>query len=272
MTGETPTASIDLFRPDVPEHVLKAVTIAYPDVALADNGNLVGRAVVDQAQIGDDLDFWLENPNIPAENVCSRLSNYDPKNSSQEALLRAALYLVNEGSEQRAMGLIAHGDPGLGKTHIAVGLAKELSARAQGGLVTYINTATQTHIPYGVQAYRELAADGKGTIILDDVNNAYGNGASALRDAISAVHDVGGRLFVTSNAADIEAFLEKALRSSTDSTGIELIRLKDRVRGLLLPIQLSGESHRAVTSQNPWLGFMAIEQAQNPKNPDADSL
>lgn len=271
MTGEIPTTSIELYRPDVPEHVLKAVTITYPDIALSDDGLLVGRADVMQEKIAEDLDFWLSNPNVPAENVCSRLSNFDPKNSSQETLLRAASYLVNEGSAQRAMGLIAHGQPGLGKTHVAVGLAKELASRAQGGLVTYINTATQTNIPVGVGKFKELASDGKGTIILDDVNSPYGKGAEALRHAVSAVHDVGGRLFVTSNAIKIDQFLDKALRSSSDVDGIEFTRLMDRVRGLLHPVELIGESYRTVTAQNPWLGFLAIEEAQMPKKPDTDS-
>ena len=267
MTSELPTREIDIFRPDVPEHVLKAVTSTYPDIGYTDEGTLEVRANVPQEVIEDDLNFWLDNPNIPAENVCSRLGNYQPTNQTQVNLLHAASYLVNEGSTQRAMGLIAHGDPGLGKTHIAVGLAKEISARAQRGSVTYINAATQTNLPYKREPYLKMADDGKGTIILDDVNSPYGMGADALRHAVSAIHDVGGRLFVTSNATDLNAFLNKALRSSADADGIEFSRLQDRVRGLLLPVHLEGESHRIVTSQNPWLGFIAMQAPVTEESP-----
>lgn len=245
---------ISISRPDVPLHILKAVTGTYPDTMLNDDNVLVGQADAPPEVINDDLNFWLAHPTIPAENVCSRLGNYRPKTPSQALLAKAASYLVNEGSTERAMGLFAHGDPGLGKTHISVGIAKEVAARGQGK-VSYFNTATEQRVPTQVNQYEEMADEGRGIVILDDVNSAYGNSEDALRAAISGMHNVGGRLFITSNAPDADAFLRKALRPSTAQADLEFVRLNDRMRGMLRIIQLEGESHRAKVMSDPWAGF-----------------
>lgn len=257
--GESPQRhSIRLWCPAVPKHVLQAVCTTNPDIGILEGGGLTGFSDVGEEQIAADLSFWLEHPNIPAENVCSRLSNYKPRHESQERLIQAARYLAQDGMEERAIGLIAHGGPGLGKTHVSVGLAKEISS-ITGGTVHYFNLATQKNYPHTEDEYRAIADEGRGTIILDDVNNAYGYSGDALRAAVSAVHDVGGRLFITSNALDINAFLNIALKPSTSTGEAELLRLIDRVRNMLLALPLSGESYRSNTSINPWLGFMATD-------------
>ena len=250
-----PFNEIRIEREDVPYNILQAVCVTHPNLKVV-GGALVGAAEDSEEQIDSDLNFWNANQGIPAENVCSRLDNYVPINDSQRKLLRAAQFLVGEGSRQRAMGLIAYGSPGLGKTHVSVGLAKSISADPNGGRVTYLNAATGGHsVPRNEDSFRDMADEGRGTIILDDVNSPYSLESDALRSAISAVHSVGGRLFVTSNTDNIDTFLATALKSVMDSNGSDMIRLLDRVRGLLLPVQLVGSSYRVNTRQNPWSGF-----------------
>lgn len=269
--GETNV--IELARPDVPNHVLRAVTVTHPELVLHEGGVLVGCALTTEEQIESDLNFWLANPKIPAENVCSTLENFMPTNDTQRGLLKAARFLTNEGSRQRAMGLIAFGDPWLGKTHVSVGIAKAIALKDELGKVTYLNAATSDgHIPTKVDDYREMAAEGRGTVILDDVNSAYGSGATGLRAAISAIHDVGGRLFITSNAQDIDQFLASALKDVSDRDGIEFARLMDRAKGILLPLKLMGQSYRENTRQNPWIDFMANEEPNKSGEDDAKGL
>ena len=107
------------------------------------------------------------NPSLPLENLCSRLDNYVPKNDSQEDLLRYAMALVNVDVTGRAAGIFISGEPGVGKTHVAVGITKELMNMGQEAY--YLDAS---NIDY--ELIKKQGPDQ--AWVLDDLNKPHGQG------------------------------------------------------------------------------------------------
>lgn len=66
---------------------------------------------------------------IPEENTASTIENYGPKDEIGEYAKELAFAFVDAPG---TAGLMLVGEPGNGKTHLAVGIAKEMAARGRG--------------------------------------------------------------------------------------------------------------------------------------------
>ena len=44
----------------------------------------------DKLNLDSDLKFYIENPNLPIENLCSNLTNYKPRNDTQLEAFKSA--------------------------------------------------------------------------------------------------------------------------------------------------------------------------------------
>lgn len=78
-----------------------------------------------------DLDFYLRSPYIPTINICSRLDNYNNAEKSPLHLMyhHARMLIDDMKNIEANHGLFISGKKGTGKTHLAIGLAKELIHR-----------------------------------------------------------------------------------------------------------------------------------------------
>ena len=73
-----------------------------------------------------DLSFYAEHPEIALENICSRLNNFIPTSPEHEFLLSEAKRVTDPKNLFLKRGAFLTGQPGIGKTHISIAVAKEL--------------------------------------------------------------------------------------------------------------------------------------------------
>lgn len=187
-----------------------------------------------------DLTFFLQNPGIPLENLCSRLNNYEPKNESQRQLLEHALALVNLEEPSTAAGLFIYGNPGIGKTHVAIGVTKEFmrkglepiygnTAQEVGGFGRRIDSHHMNNLLKPQQVW-----------VLDDVNSPFSQGMKMLREVVINAHNFGGRVLVTSNIS-----YDRLIRHGFVDNPDDRNRFMDRAEGMFAILQVYGESTRA---------------------------
>jgi hypothetical protein len=225
-----------------PPAVIAGLQKTHPDTVSHD-GLLIGRAALPQDVLAQDLEFWQANPDIPVENVGSRLETYRPNNASQERLLNAAKFLAKADSKTNFMGLMAFGQAGVGKTHISIGLAKQ--AMALGANVRYVHVPSESSYPN-----IDLLTDAD-LIIMDDANNPYETVTRTIAPIITRFHQRGyGRLFVTSNYDKPNDFLPSMV-----SDAAEKERIGDRAGAALRLLRVEGKSYRSNISHDPWAGF-----------------
>jgi DNA replication protein DnaC len=87
-------------------------------------------AVCTAAEVAEDelrrVDLVLGQAHIPAEYVNASLSNFEPRPGTTHALAHARRWLAEFRSDRRpGRGLLFHGPPGSGKTHLGIGLLRE---------------------------------------------------------------------------------------------------------------------------------------------------
>ena len=195
-----------------------------------------------------DVLFKCVNPSLPLENLCSRLDNYNPKTSSQEEMLYFAKQLIGLDMSHEAAGLFMHGDTGVGKTHIAVGITKEFMKK---GSKVYFADASR--VPYGLE--RTL---GPGqTWVLDDLNSPYISGMHLFKRMILNAHDQGGRIFVTSNTP-FEYLIENGFTTDHEQKP----RVMDRIQGMFKVLHISGESARKAKTWHAGMEFTPLQNLQ----------
>lgn len=180
----------------------------------------------------NDLDFLKANPEVPLENIFCTLENYSPQNESQKIALEAARRLIEVKPKQGA-GLYLEGSMGLGKTHLAVAVAKEFFRR--GLRVLYLNSNQSDIANYDKDTGWLDQFD---VYILDDFNNGYHpHTRNPFTKIVYKVHSKGGKLFVTTNST-YEKFIEEAIE--TRDRG----RYLDRTKTMFKILHLNGESFR----------------------------
>ena len=204
------------------------------------------RVTLDMRELSDreaekvalDVRFYANNPQLALENLCSHLDNYDPKNASQEALLEYANRLVGIDDPSVTAGLWVYGNAGVGKSHIAVALAKEFMRR---GMQANFRFASDVSMEDSESVLSNQAG------VIDDLNSGYEVNREIHTDIILEAHNKGGvRLFITSNLA-YEAYMNQRFRSCDNQA--DRIRYIDRTEGMFKVLEIVGESHR---QQNVW--------------------
>jgi DNA replication protein DnaC len=180
-----------------------------------------------------DLEFFEMNPNLPVENLNSRLSNYEPKNAEQVNFLNWAKRILELGDPTASAGIFAYGGPGVGKTHVSVGLAKEFLKKGENP--KYINMSTNSKL-----SIKPDEIDKHSIWIIDDLNSPYGLGRELFISVLDRIHNKGGRIFVTSNMRYGE-FMDTVKTLEDDA---QFARIEDRIKGMIKPIFVPGISMR----------------------------
>jgi hypothetical protein len=216
--------------------VMLKVSSVYPDLKVDERkGEVsVGLANVDDESLGRvllDLVFLERNPDLAIENVCCNISNYTPHNESQEEMLGFVRRLIAYQGP-RPVGLYLHGDPGTGKTHLCVGIAKELLVKEFQPVFA------------SLESLKRMDADVKPgqTWILDDMNCGYSVAGDRMKEIVIAVHKVAGKLFITSNKP-YDTLVEELFPRYGNQA--EKIRFDDRTKGMFKVLHIVGTSQRA---------------------------
>lgn len=183
-----------------------------------------------------DIQFYEKNPNLPLENLCAHMSNYQPKNASQKELLHFAQRLIDFDDESVGAGLYMYGEAGIGKSHIAIAISKQFMAR---GLQPNFQVADR----YTMGMHVNLQP---GQVwILDDMNSGFHLSSRLFKQIVLNAHDRGGRVFVTSNKDYDELMTEMFVGDSKANR----IRYDDRTKGMFKILHITGESYRQA---NAW--------------------
>lgn len=184
-----------------------------------------------RARLELDLRFFDLNPTLPLESICAHLDTYRPKNESQEQLVQFSKRLIDLSPDAGGAGLYMWGEAGIGKSHIAVSLAKIFMQK--GLLPNFIVADT-----YGFDTHLKLA---HGQVwIIDDMNSGYGISSRLFKEVILNAHDKGGRVFVTSNKPYDQLMRELFVGDGEANR----MRYEDRTKGMFKILHVTGESHR----------------------------
>lgn len=183
-----------------------------------------------------DVSFFLKNPTVPLEDLCARLDNYYPKNETQGELLTWAKNLADWDDFSRAAGLYVTGQAGVGKTHIAVAVAKEFMRRGfEPHYFIADNRVSASFSPY-------MLAPGQ-IWIIDDLNSGYSVAAhNVFKSVVLNAHNAGGIVLTTSNKP-YQKFLDE-LFGGSGSNEAERMRYDDRTKALFKLVEVTGESAR----------------------------
>lgn len=177
-----------------------------------------------------DLEFYLDNSELPLENLCCRLDNYEPHNDLQKELLEYAHKLLDLDTAMTG-GIYAWGAPGVGKSHVAIGIAKEFMSKGQD---VYFLSAENYRLPDNLGPNQ--------VFIFDDLNSPYGTYKDNFKKAVINIHNKGGRIFVTSNIS-YDEFMDHALKIE------EKQRYMDRTKQMFKVLHIEGDSQR---EQKAW--------------------
>jgi len=198
------------------------------------------RLILDTAELSDserenlilDLNFFIKNPTIALENLCCHLDNYKPLNDSQNELINYANRLANINDPSKKAGIWAYGSAGVGKSHVAISLAKEFMKR---GMDSYFKFAKQLD-------HSDLRKLGPNQFwVIDDFNSGGESNSRLLLEIVLNAHNNGGKMFVTSNST-YNQILDELFPSWANQA--EKKRFVDRTDGLFKVLQIEGESQR----------------------------
>lgn len=183
-----------------------------------------------------DLQFYAQNPNLPLENVCSHLENYQPQNESQREMLKYANQLIAFKDESLGAGLYMFGEAGIGKSHIAIGISKEFMRR---GLSPNFQIADQYR-------YTQTITLAPAQVwVIDDMNSGFHLSSRLFKEVVLNAHHKGGRVFVTSNKNYDELMTELFVGDGKANK----MRYEDRTKGMFKILHVAGDSYRQA---NAW--------------------
>jgi len=186
-------------------------------------------------RLSSDLAFFDRNPSLPLESLCSHLSTYQPRNTSQEEMVHYAQRLVDLDDDARGAGLYMWGEAGIGKSHISIGISKQFMKKGLEPIFMVADTYTfdtRIDLSHG-QVW-----------ILDDMNSGYGISSRLFKQVVLNIHDRGGRLFVTSNKPYDQLMRELFVGDSEANR----VRYEDRTKGMFKILEVTGESFRQDTA------------------------
>jgi DNA replication protein DnaC len=227
---------------NLPRAVAEVFANAYPGLTIQQQGTGehywldMGALDANSRALAElDIKFLAANPAVPLENICARLDTYQPRNESQELLVRFCQRLLRLDDASRGAGLYMWGDAGIGKSHVAVSMAKLFM---QSGLEPRFMVADQ----FSFGTHLELES---GQVwIIDDLNTGYGLGSRLFKNVVRSIHEKGGRMFITSNKPYDQLMHEMFVGEGE----AERMRYEDRTKGMFKILHVTGESWRQETA------------------------
>ena len=189
----------------------------------------------------DDEAFVKAHPRLPRENHTSSLESYTPKNKSQIEALKWARRIMSL-EPGTAAGLWLWGDVGIGKTHLAVGIAKALEA--QGKKVLFFQTDLYVSgMPHPIQEYDAIVLDVMNLSSQTEDEEEKDKGEEEFLSVILKCSNHRKKIVLAINT-DYKSFL------TYDFLGYELERetFKDRVQHMFKVVHLEGASQRSAVS------------------------
>lgn len=175
--------------------------------------------------------FFDLNPILPLENLCSHLETYQPQNDSQAVMLNYANKLILLEDNFKGAGLFIWGEAGIGKSHIAVGIAKKFMLK---GLTHIFQFADR----FNFQTILDLKPTQ--VWVIDDLNNGYGLISQLFKKVVLNAHELGGRVFITSKKNYDELLKEMIVGDGNANR----IRYDDRTNGMFKILNVTGNSYR----------------------------
>jgi hypothetical protein len=155
---------------------------------------------------------WFSKP-VPVEHTKSTLDNFKTEGNETKALmLRTVRQFCNaivdglgQSLAQRfPMGLVLNGRPGIGKTHLAIGLSRYLAALTSATCV-FVD-AGESQLLYEAANTDTLARlfETADVIVIDDLNAEYDRGATVFKQALEYVLLHNKALLVTNNSHEVD--------------------------------------------------------------------
>ena len=189
----------------------------------------------DRENLSLDWAFYQQTQGVALENLCCRMGNYSPRNDTQRELVIYAERLLNLGPDQCG-GLFMHGQTGVGKTHMAVALAKEFMRK---GLTPSFSRADKLYFGTVIPKWMDSTV-----FILDDLNSGYGEGMDYFRKLVLHAYERGGRIFVTSNMDYQDLLNNSHWGISSMEAKAQKARYMDRTQAMFKVIHVDGDSQR----------------------------
>ena len=201
-----------------------------------------------------ESEFLNSVKDLPAENLSSNFVNYRPQNESQVRAFESTRKFA-EYNQERSIGLFLSGNPGIGKTHLAIAASRELSKKKLR--ILYLTPETmfdftrtsKWHSPEQGLKFNVISVEeglkNIDVVVIDDLNpNDSGNFVSygpRFSEIVMWAHRLPRkRILVTSNGS-----LLNVVRTLAKSSNSDLSRLKDRVRSLFVELKVKGSSSRS---------------------------
>lgn len=226
--------------------------------------NITGLDEPGKKRFAQDVEFYARCAGaVGLEHITSRLDNFEPKNPSQEQLLELAKRPIFYDKSIPYAGLYMWGANGVGKTHMAVAIAKEcISAGFSPGFYAPYWLLVQDKNILEDQLGRWLRQPPT-VMVLDDYYSGFGLEPKLVKDCYQGMLHRGGRLIITSSQPlegetlkDIADLFPLSLvpkdsygkEAPTPAHKIAINHFKDQFLGATAMVHVEGQSQRRAQS------------------------
>lgn len=230
---------------NVPSAIIEALTTVHTGLFYK-GGTLSGTANVPVGLLDHDIEFTMRNI-VPAKNAASRFETYNPRNATQQYLLDRANFFAQASGQ--FMGLFIAGEPGLGKSHIAISLAKELDSKHP---TRYIHAPSN---PFDFSNAEPLSGE---TVIIDGLNDYYGWARGNFAAYLKKMRDNdSGTLIITSSMPLEEKSFESDLLDEASAKVPNIFQIIGRPDALLELVPVTGNPYDLTRQdqETNWIGM-----------------